>query len=60
MKKFLLRKMKGNANADSPKPCDFEHIPAFKTFMGKQSGDVNKVNLFKQRKKAGKRKRSSR
>ena len=53
MWKLLLREMKkGNADADDPKPSDFEHIPGFRNFMGGKSGSVNKVNLFKQRKKA--------
>ena len=41
-----------NDNDDNPKPIDFEHIPGFKNFMANKSGDVNKVNLLKQQKKA--------
>ena len=43
---------KENAYTDNPKPGDFEHIPGFKNFVEKKSENANKVNLFKQRKKA--------
>ena len=42
-----------NAYTDNPKPSDFDRIPGFKNFMGKKSEkNVNKANLFKQKKKA--------
>ena len=42
---------KENAYTDNPKPSDFDHIPGFKNFMEKKSENVNKVNLFKQRRR---------
>ena len=35
----------GEANENTPKPSDFEHIPGYRSFMGNQLGSVNKVNL---------------